>query len=854
MPLFLYHNHNHFQQNTIAPVGIGTEGFSELFKNRLVIPVRYSHYDMTHLLAHEYTHIGQFEILYGGFWRSPRLTKGLAGIVPLWIMEGQAEHVSHNILNRDWSSYDKMILRDAVLYDYLYSILELQNFNALYRNIYLGYKQGHSAFDYLVEVEGEEINFKLLKSLRKNIDPYKAFEEACSKFSGLRDFDIKWQKHVKRKTEEFIASRNKASDSGKAIIEDNFNSKNAVSDGKGGYFYVTDRWIQNEIYHTKDGKDKNIIPSFFGSKMERIVEGKRYDRIIDFNKKTSNIVFLTVRNHKHYLCFYDIEKRNLKKHEIKNINEPRSPSFSPDGKSVIFTALKGGRRNIFKYDIISNKFIQVTHDNYFDYSPVFSANGSKIITATERKMSTDLRKITIQTGKYEWLTQTGHFIIHPISDQNGNIYYSADKEDVFNIYIYDGENHKRITNLKGGAFYPVTDKNGQVAASCFYEGSYKIVALNEKGVTKIKETEITEYYKENNGYEERFNVPEFSVDKRNYAFDFSTDFFLPSFLYSTDVGFMGGGYYKGSDMLGIHDINLYGWAWPGSYDVFFGYMLQKWRSNLFLQASASSEEFYRIIDRERHLHKETENTALIGLQYPFDSYHSLSLMAVGSEKKRENKKTGKKIRENETGAGIQLTRDTTLLEPFQALRGASLRLGAYAARPVDKHGLDFNRYDIYYRRYIPVTRRAAWANRIYTGRYEREDRKDFRLNRTRAGSPYRLRGYERDSFSGQNVFSLNSELRVLALDKIDWHIFFMWPDINLYSLSVSVFADTATAWHDDSHPQTIQDWGISYGAGIRLNMFLLQQSPVYLNFEFATPYSDDKVRSYITFNVGHVPW
>ena len=303
-PVFLFYNHNHFLQNRIAAVGEGTEAFAEVFKNRIVIPTRYSRYEMDHLIAHEFVHIAQFEILYGGFWRSPRLIKMLSGLEPLWIIEGMAENIAHTILKRQWSSYDKMILRDAVMYDYLYNLRQLQNFNALYRHIYLGYKIGHSAIDFLVKEEGENINFRLLKSLRNNMDPVKAFEEVAEKFASLRDFNLKWEKDIKERVKDFIKDKKKVSEISEVLVEDFFHSRNPVPDGVGGFYYVSDRHLTNEIFHYSNGKDKKI----FDAVDINIVTGRRFDRIIDYNPFTGLLTFFAKKNQKNYLFMIQMKK------------------------------------------------------------------------------------------------------------------------------------------------------------------------------------------------------------------------------------------------------------------------------------------------------------------------------------------------------------------------------------------------------------------------------------------------------------------------------------------------------------------------------------------------------------------
>src|SRR5882672_12801682 len=69
-PFFFYSNHNEFEQTNIVPIGEGTGGVTEAFKNRLLIFNDGSEAWLRHVIYHEFTHVVQFNILYGGFWKS----------------------------------------------------------------------------------------------------------------------------------------------------------------------------------------------------------------------------------------------------------------------------------------------------------------------------------------------------------------------------------------------------------------------------------------------------------------------------------------------------------------------------------------------------------------------------------------------------------------------------------------------------------------------------------------------------------------------------------------------------------------------------------------------------------------
>jgi hypothetical protein len=87
-PLFIYRNQIDFQQTNILPhvIGVGTGGFTEAYKNRVALPAPDSPETLREVIFHEFTHVLQFNILYGEGLRSFRVYKGY--LIPLWIIEG----------------------------------------------------------------------------------------------------------------------------------------------------------------------------------------------------------------------------------------------------------------------------------------------------------------------------------------------------------------------------------------------------------------------------------------------------------------------------------------------------------------------------------------------------------------------------------------------------------------------------------------------------------------------------------------------------------------------------------------------------------------------------------------------
>src|SRR5690349_16978649 len=64
-PFFFYSNHNEFEQTNIVQIGEGTGGVTEAFKNRFLIFNDGSLTWLRHVINHEFSHVVQFNVLYG---------------------------------------------------------------------------------------------------------------------------------------------------------------------------------------------------------------------------------------------------------------------------------------------------------------------------------------------------------------------------------------------------------------------------------------------------------------------------------------------------------------------------------------------------------------------------------------------------------------------------------------------------------------------------------------------------------------------------------------------------------------------------------------------------------------------
>ena len=113
VPLILFKTHSEFEQQNVAP-GAAQEGvgaFAEPYRDRMLLPIDDPPDRLYGLIAHELTHIFEFDIIPQGLIRRS---------VPLWVNEGLSDYE-----RGQWAPLDLMMVRDAAVADIVPKMSEL---------------------------------------------------------------------------------------------------------------------------------------------------------------------------------------------------------------------------------------------------------------------------------------------------------------------------------------------------------------------------------------------------------------------------------------------------------------------------------------------------------------------------------------------------------------------------------------------------------------------------------------------------------------------------------------------------------------------------------------------------------
>ena len=259
-PLFLFQNHIQFQQTNISPevIGPGTGGFTEAYKNRMVLPTTQSDKWLRIVITHELTHALQFDILYGEGQRSFEVFKNY--VIPLWVMEGMAEYCAQN-----WDSYADMVMRDAVIHDRVPDLQDMEGFSHL-DEVYVAYKAGQSAVQYLADSQGPLAVAELMRKFKAQISTSQILREVTGK--GIERFNQDWKASLRQKYWPQSLGKQSAARLGRPLTWDN--SSQITSNGSPAWSpdgrriaFISSRRQKEEVWAcAADGKDPQ--PLFSG--------------------------------------------------------------------------------------------------------------------------------------------------------------------------------------------------------------------------------------------------------------------------------------------------------------------------------------------------------------------------------------------------------------------------------------------------------------------------------------------------------------------------------------------------------------------------------------------------------------
>lgn len=516
--ILVYNSHNDFQQTnvTLGYLQEGIGGFTELFKNRVVLPFEGSYEQFRHVLHHELTHAMVNDLIYGGNVQS--IVSGKMRVnIPLWMSEGYAEYSS-----LDWDSRADMIIRDAAING---SLPPIQ-----YLNYYMAYKGGQSVVRYIGETFGVERIGEIFHETRHFKDVPKAIENTLH--LDLETLTEKWHFSVRKDYWPDIEGRNNLDDVGHRLtdhskVRNYFNVSPAISPNGGKVAFLSDRSGYADIYVMSSDDGRQLTKIISGQRTAELEELKWLSPGLSWAPDNRHLVFSAKSGNEDALVFFDTEKETQHTHKL-GLDGIFTAAWSPDGKSIAFSGLKDGASDLFLYSIETKELTQLTYDLFSDTRPSWSPDGKELAFVSDRGSnlltgvvgqgssqsrdllrshdfrSTDIYTMNIGTGQIKRVTNSsGNEDSPSYANTTSKLAYTSDRSGIWNIYFYDFEtgDETPVTDIMTGIFQISWSKDDSRLVFAGYEkGGWDIFTMNNPLELKAhgKTPSLSNYLKRKN--------------------------------------------------------------------------------------------------------------------------------------------------------------------------------------------------------------------------------------------------------------------------------------------------------------------------------------------------------------------
>ncbi len=508
--IIIYNSQNDFQETNITDQYLteGIEGFTELFKNRVVIQFMGSYKEFRHLIHHELTHAVINDMFYGGSLQNI-ISNNISVNLPIWFNEGMAEYQSLG-----WDINTDMFIRDAAISEYL---PDIQNLNG-----YFAYRGGQAVFYYIAKKYGKEKIGEIVNKIKGT----GSVEEGIRASIGLslEELNERWKKDIRKTYWPDVAIRQDPDEFAKRLTDNRksggfYNTSPALSPQGDKIAFITDRNHYFDVY---------LMDAIDGKIIKKLIGGNRTPDFEELNIITPSLTWspdgskiaLSVKSGGYDVIYLiDIESEDKTVIPIK-LDGIQSVNWSPDGNKLAFVGHTAKQSDIYVYDINSDKLENLTDDIFSDKDPAWTQDSKKLYFISDREDNlnskqlpnsfkiynfnygqNDIYTIEIESRKIARITNTpdDNESFPVVGPDEKNILFISDHNGINNIYklkITDNEGAVPITNSLDGLYQLSLSKDGKkLAFSSLYEAGFNIFLLNNPFDLDLhmKELPLTKY-------------------------------------------------------------------------------------------------------------------------------------------------------------------------------------------------------------------------------------------------------------------------------------------------------------------------------------------------------------------------
>ncbi|HVM32975.1 MAG TPA: hypothetical protein VMU88_07560, partial [bacterium] len=473
IPLFVYGTPLEFAETNITEgfLDQGVGGFTEVFKNRIAVPMDGSFYEFNKVITHELTHAFQYDLIYGEGWRSINLFKSV--LVPTWMMEGMAEWNAQHL-----DGQGEMVLRDAVLNDEVLPLGLLNSFGH-FPQVYTAYKESQSILDYISQVYGADKVPEMLKRMANN----QSADAVIKALFGISEDELydRWHFYMRTQAWSRIQGMPQPEKYGEPL-EEGIGKSAASPDG---HWVATLTQEHLGLIDPLTKEKKGLKDDHFNTRGSGLA----------WSPDSQFLAYTVTREGENRLVILKVPTGQTRELKFPNLPSLFSPAWSIDQRYLIFSGYDYFSTDLYRLEIATGKLDRLTESQATKSWAQYGPDGQVIDFLQEEGGSTSIAQIKLGSDglpQGECQTLAGDLEGATALRVAGDGLYVASNRDkkIFNLYRLDptGKGLTQLTHTftdvvsfsispDGASFYVSLYQKGKESLYRFNRGSFDPTAV-----------------------------------------------------------------------------------------------------------------------------------------------------------------------------------------------------------------------------------------------------------------------------------------------------------------------------------------------------------------------------------------
>jgi Tol biopolymer transport system component len=440
---------------------------------------------MRMLITHEYTHILQMDMITGGLGSVMQPIFGRLYFPnahqPIWLIEGLAvyEETEQTSGGRGRSPGADMVLRMAALDGPFPTLDQAAVFPDFWPSGQVPYLFGESFLRFIGKKYGKEKIADISAAYSSRWFPFLVGSTGKNVLGD--SYPYLWNEWRMSLTDKYRSQEQRIREKGitvsQPLTQKGYRSLSPA--------YSPDGRLLAYAVENADEFPAIYLMNADGSGDRKLVNNVSVATGIAWSADGSRIYYTKTDVQRNVNLYNDIYAYELAAHRELRITcglRARDPFPSADGKSLLFVASALGKTRLGVLTLPASdapvradtvQWLTEWSSNQYS-SPRYNADGSQIaVSVLTNDARQDIWLLDSNGAKVTEVTHDSAVDINAaLSTDNKYLYFSSDRDGVFNLYAYElaTKNIFRVTNVVGGAFTPAPSADGKTLAYSSYSG------------------------------------------------------------------------------------------------------------------------------------------------------------------------------------------------------------------------------------------------------------------------------------------------------------------------------------------------------------------------------------------------